>query len=182
MFPVGAIVGGLLAARRAQAPTKARVIGSKYVAQGRKGTEHVAAVAVWMLVSPMLVLSLLATRQAGEVFISGLVVLTLTVPMAPLLLGAYGKHVLFDHEGIEAVSPWRKRRRIAYRDLVRIRRSFLSEGFVLQSATGVVVSVPDTFSGGITFAHLVLQHLPSTAAVSASARRKLVARAADEAS
>ena len=182
MFPVGAIVGGLLAARRAQAPTKARVIGSKYVAQVGKGVEHQAAALVWLLASPTLLFSLLPGRKASEMFVSGLVILALILPITPLFLGAYGKFFLFDHEGIEAVTPWRKRRRISYRDIVRIRRRFLGEGFVLRAANGVVLRVPDAFSGGITLAYLILQHLPTTAAVSASARRKLTAWAADEVS
>jgi hypothetical protein len=180
MFPVGAVVGGLLAARRAAAPTKARVIGAHYVAQSRAGAQAAMSAIMWGIALSMGLVVALSKENADSSIIGAMSVLTLV--FSPLVLHAYGNHLRFDQHGIEAISFWRKRRSLPYRDLVRVRRKFTNDGFVLRGSNGVTLSIPDSVGGWVTLSHQILLHLPVGANVSKAARRTLSAWAAADSS
>src|SRR5690349_10141199 len=127
MFPVGAVVGGLLAARRAAAPTKARVIGSHYVAQARPGAQTAMSAIVWGISFPIGLVLALSKENADGTRSILLAMSLLALLFSPLVLTAYGNHLRFDQHGIEAISFWRKRRSLPYRDLVRVRRKFTND-------------------------------------------------------
>lgn len=180
MFPVGALVGGLLAARRAPGPTKARIIGIKYVAQGRPGTQLAMSVMLWCLASSIGSAFLLTRKNSGDVHAAVISMSVLVLVLSPLVLSAYGRHLLFDAQGIEAISWWHKRRSMLYRDVVRIRRNFTNDGFVLYAADGVTLRVQDSLGGWTTLASQLLQHVPARAWVSLPAKGILSSWAAAE--
>ena len=89
-------------------------------------------------------------------------------------------NLVFDDEGIEVLSLWRRRRYLRYRDITKVRWS-ISGGYVLRASTGVSLFVSEALGGGLTLARYVLTHLPQTAVVSPRARKHLVAWAASDA-
>jgi hypothetical protein len=173
MFPVGPAIGALFAAqRRMRGPTKARCFGRRFIAQSAPGTQWLVTVIPWML-ALVGALSAAANAKEGAAPIIGM--LTIGLLSVPLFISPSGRHFLFDDEGIEVISPWRRRRFLAYREIVRVRRTFEHEGFVLRTVNGMAVHIPDNLSGGITLAAKVLKHLPEGAKVSRAARAKLLA-------
>jgi hypothetical protein len=182
MFPVGAVVGGLLAARRAAAPTKARVIGSHYVAQARSGTQVALSAVTWGAGFSMGFVLALSKENAESARTIIATMALLTLAFSPLVLTAYGNHLRFDQHGIEAISFWRKRRSLPYRDLIGVRRKFTNDGFVLRGSNGVTLSISDSVGGWVTLANQILQHLPDGAKVSKAARRTLSTWAAADSS
>ena len=172
LFPVGAAVGALFAARaRTAGPTKARWFGPRYLAQAPPGTPLVARLIPWMLaLTASLSAAVTSEDRAAPI---GLALVGLLI--APFFISSSGRHLLFDDEGVEVVSPWRGRRSFRYREITRIRRTFEHEGYIVRTAKGDVIHVPDHLSGGITLAAKLLKHLPEGARVSKAARAKLLA-------
>lgn len=179
MFPVGAVVGALLATRRAQAvPTKARFFGRRYIAQAPPGIHRLIFVIPWVLVIFGVLIAASPTKDGGSAVLGMLIV---GLMITPFFLGPAGRHFLFDDESIEVVSAWRRRRVVRYREIVRIRRSFENEGYVVRTSGGARLYIPDHLSGGITLAAKISEHAPKSAKLSKAARAKLLESATTEA-
>lgn len=180
MFPVGAVVGALLATRRAQAvPTKARWFGRRYIAQAPPGMHRLIFVVPWTLALFGVFIAASPPAKDGGSAVLGMLLVGLMI--TPFFLGPAGRHFLFDDESIEVVSAWRRRRTIRYREIVRIRRSLENEGYVVRTSKGARLYIPDHLSGGITLAAKISQHVPESAKLSKAARAKLLASATAEA-
>jgi hypothetical protein len=179
VFPAGAVIGALLAARGATGgPTKARLFGRRYVAQAPPAARVVAYAVPWsMTLTGALTAGTLSTKDPGGAVLG---VLIFGILIMPFSIGALGRHFLFDDEGIEVISAWRRRRFLRYREIVRVRRT-IGEGYVLRTSKGVRIHVPDNLSGGLTLAAKIAKHMPEGASVTRAARAKLAACAASEA-
>jgi hypothetical protein len=177
MFPVGA-VAGLAAASAARQPsrTKAHVLGGRYALQQPGGSERglgafaiawtLGLTALWIAVPP----------KQGEDWIPLALAAFVALPLAPAMVEATGRHFVFDDQGMEVISPWRRAPlRLAWRDLIEVHHTGSSLRFRTRSRQKV--RVPQQMIGLATLAWMVTRAMPSETVVNAKTRNLLLSLA-----
>jgi hypothetical protein len=176
MFPAGAVVGALLAARHQARPTKALVIGERFVLQAEAKPIFLTA----MLLGVVSVLALsIARHRSDDISIAANVLLWgLACILVSLFAFVWSHHFLFDDESIEERACWHRPRRLNYRDISSVRLARGLGRVVIRSSTGTALGIPLHYRGTATFSKRLLERLPPNVALSKPAGAELARMAA----
>lgn len=179
MFPIGAVIGGLLAARRRQqGPTKALVLGGRYVAQARVELPQAAGIIALVVALPIAWIASSSSEFEGAL-VGFLVLCGLFFLFLLLIIQTWSRHYLFDERSIEAVNVWGRRRQVRFEQIRSVRLGWLRERLVLDTTAGSV-SVPLAFHGVATLSAMLRDGLSEDVTVSRAAQRRLAKMAAAE--